>query len=159
MAEPVTVASPARSPDACVLTTTSGCCSRALSPGRGGHVQARIAAQDGALQLVQPLPGIQPGAAHHGHPGGVVGGQRVCDQAGAVLREHELRDEPLPVRVLRHQVGKAAQHAQMVARMEFGGHAFFLCGQPFLGKAAGQPVDDVRRSRLGQRDPRQSGSA
>ena len=97
---------------------------RSRPPSLGQQqVEPRILGQHRALELLELAAGLEPEVLHQRAPGVAERVERLGLAAGPIQREHELRVQPLAVRVLGDQRLQLAGHRDVLAQLELEGDA------------------------------------
>ena len=91
-----------------------------LCRSRRRHGQLRVVRQHGRLELPQPLARLDPELLDQRPARVLVGLQRVRLPVRPVQREHQLRAQALPVRMLVHQPLQLGDHLSVPAQRELG---------------------------------------
>ena len=123
------------------------------------QVERRILREHRALELLQLATGLEPEVLHQRPPGVAERVERLGLAAGSVEREHQLRVEPLAVRVLGDQRLQLAGHGDVLTQLELDLDALLDGGQLQLGEPAGlgrgeAPQRDVRERRAAEEGER-----
>jgi hypothetical protein len=107
--------------------------------------------QDRRVQLLEVGGGLDAELADELSPGPLVAPQRLGGPAGPVQREHQLRGEPLVLRVLLDERGQLVEQSGMTPQAQQ--HVGALLGrcQPGLVQVPAQPDPDVIGGDPGQR--------
>jgi hypothetical protein len=86
----------------------------------GAAGERRIVVEDLLLEPPQLRPPLEPELVVQPPAAGAIGGERVGLASGSVQREHQLAEEPLPVRVLGDQRLQLADQLALAAKGQIG---------------------------------------
>ena len=117
---------------------------------RGGR-RRDLLAQHRLLQLAQFLPRLDPQFLRQHRPGAAVGGQRIGLPLGPVQRQHQQPPQPLPHRVLGHQLLQLAGHLRRQPQLNVRLDAALHRHQPKLLQPRGLQRQRLHLGHIGQR--------
>jgi hypothetical protein len=137
----------------CAAAGEAGDITRQGTGHRRGDRRRDLLAQHRLLQLAQLGARLDPQLLGQHLPGAAVGGQRIGLPFGPVQSQHQQPPQPLPHRILGHQLFQLPDHLRRQPQLNAGLESALHRHQPQLLQPGGLQRQRLHLGHIGQRPP------